>query len=737
MQKIGRLLALVLICAPSIASAQSTDVQAQIAALIAQIQALQSAMSTLNGGGQATSVQTGPTQMPPTIGTTSSGVPIIPSCPAFTRTIQYDSRGGDVANLQVYLKAYPAIYPEGLVTGYFGVATEKAVQRWQSEHGVVSSGDRYSTGFGVVGPKTASAMRAACENPASTNPGTTNPVNPNPGVAPTITLTSGGVGVPSFRIVSVTTAAITLSVNNIPASNLELLGVNGTVYKTLSIGNGGTGTIILPVPGSVTPGMYKINIVGGSIGILQSSPFGIGLATQPPIVIIPGNPAMALPTCTVIASPQYTSVGSSITLSWSSTNATQMSGLGGAGAWPPSGQQTILISSGGQKTFNLTFKGLGGEKQCSATVTATVGTVASTTPNPTQPAKIEVSAPTSTAPGATMRITWTSTNAPADSVVRLELMDKTSGFVVADGAIATDQAPNGSTDWRIPIATDSCTSGSVCGKNINTTHTFQVIAKLYKPSGACFGNCTIGSTAPSVSATGQSNVFSIAPPNGMSASIDASSLVSSSTRPYLFGLAYGVSSVSVTVSNGAGIAFTQQNIPVSNSLWSVRTGWLASSTNYTVFVYAPSTALLTQGTLSVGSNLPWGHVTVSTNAITYAENAPMTVSWNNQGNVSPKDWLTYVPGKSTTNIASWTGNAPRVYTGGARTGSVQITAPAVGATYQIVMYANDSFTEIWRSGIFSTGNIEWGTMPQSSLCSQWWKNMFGERWPDGVLYCTP
>ena len=40
------------------------------------------------------------------------------------------SSGLQVKRLQAMLKTMPDIYPEGLVTGYFGVLTEKAVQRF-------------------------------------------------------------------------------------------------------------------------------------------------------------------------------------------------------------------------------------------------------------------------------------------------------------------------------------------------------------------------------------------------------------------------------------------------------------------------------------------------------------------------------------------------------------------------------------------------------------------------------
>jgi len=62
--------------------------------------------------------------------------------------------------LQEFLKKDPVIYPEELVTGFFGPATERAVQRFQKKHGLVSSGSPATTGYGAVGPKTRTKLNS-------------------------------------------------------------------------------------------------------------------------------------------------------------------------------------------------------------------------------------------------------------------------------------------------------------------------------------------------------------------------------------------------------------------------------------------------------------------------------------------------------------------------------------------------------------------------------------------------
>ncbi len=99
------------------------DVQAQIAAILADIQAIQTTA-------------------------TPQGVALGYN---FVRPMALGLRHNDVTNLQNVLKADSSIYPEGKVTGYFGPATLKAVQKFQEKYGIAAPG---AVGYGLVGPKT-------------------------------------------------------------------------------------------------------------------------------------------------------------------------------------------------------------------------------------------------------------------------------------------------------------------------------------------------------------------------------------------------------------------------------------------------------------------------------------------------------------------------------------------------------------------------------------------------------
>ncbi|MEK7188047.1 MAG: peptidoglycan-binding protein [Patescibacteria group bacterium] len=75
-------------------------------------------------------------------------------CIILSRSLKRGSSGEDVKKLQEFLASNPTLYPEKIISGYFGALTEKAVQRWQVRNGIVTSGDPATTGYGVVGPKT-------------------------------------------------------------------------------------------------------------------------------------------------------------------------------------------------------------------------------------------------------------------------------------------------------------------------------------------------------------------------------------------------------------------------------------------------------------------------------------------------------------------------------------------------------------------------------------------------------
>lgn len=62
-------------------------------------------------------------------------------CSSFYGDLYYGMNSNQVSCLQQYLKSLgPQIYPEGLITGYFGPLTQAAVKRYQAWQGIITTG---------------------------------------------------------------------------------------------------------------------------------------------------------------------------------------------------------------------------------------------------------------------------------------------------------------------------------------------------------------------------------------------------------------------------------------------------------------------------------------------------------------------------------------------------------------------------------------------------------------------
>jgi peptidoglycan hydrolase-like protein with peptidoglycan-binding domain len=77
---------------------------------------------------------------------------------AITTQLDVGSMGSDVRELQTYLAGKPALYPSGLVTGYFGSLTQGGTEKFQTSQGIITSGTPETTGYGRVGPKTMTSL---------------------------------------------------------------------------------------------------------------------------------------------------------------------------------------------------------------------------------------------------------------------------------------------------------------------------------------------------------------------------------------------------------------------------------------------------------------------------------------------------------------------------------------------------------------------------------------------------
>ncbi len=87
---------------------------------------------------------------------------LIASTPSFAvaetlyRQLEVGSRGSDVSAVQTFLAADVSLYPQGLVTGYFGIFTKSAVTNFQVRNGI--------SAVGRVGPITLAALNSQMGN---------------------------------------------------------------------------------------------------------------------------------------------------------------------------------------------------------------------------------------------------------------------------------------------------------------------------------------------------------------------------------------------------------------------------------------------------------------------------------------------------------------------------------------------------------------------------------------------
>jgi peptidoglycan-associated lipoprotein len=122
----------------------------------------------------------------------------------------------------------------------------------------------------------------------------------------------------------------------------------------------------------------------GLIAVLAASVFTFGCNKKPKQVSAPPSapppPAAAQPTVSLQASPTAVEKGDAATLSWTSTDATQLTIAPDVGTVPAEGQKSVTPSA--STTYTITASGPGGSATASARIT--VATASAPTAEPTQ-----------------------------------------------------------------------------------------------------------------------------------------------------------------------------------------------------------------------------------------------------------------------------------------------------------------------------------------------------------------
>lgn len=90
------------------------------------------------------------------LGLVLMSIPLLAQAATLNRQLQVGMSGSDVSALQTFLATDATIYPQGLVTGYFGFLTKSAVANFQSRNGLPA--------VGRVGPATLPVINAQMAN---------------------------------------------------------------------------------------------------------------------------------------------------------------------------------------------------------------------------------------------------------------------------------------------------------------------------------------------------------------------------------------------------------------------------------------------------------------------------------------------------------------------------------------------------------------------------------------------
>ncbi|TAK58760.1 peptidoglycan-binding protein [Patescibacteria group bacterium] len=235
--------------------------------------------------------------------------------------------GGDVTKLQKALAEDRTLYPEGLVTGYFGPATQSAVKRLQVRESILPS-SASSLSSGVVESATRAFLASRC--------GTTTP---------TTTTTTSGTTVRPTLTESLEAALATISLDTMPASTSTTATISGSAKNltTVSVEIRSSEVVYANNSVPVKDGRWSITtsaLRSGSYQVIVKSASGGAIAVgfvvvNAPEAVTPSTPATST---SAVLSPVSTLVskvalrvngsdrgvtayeGSKVLVSWSTEN---------------------------------------------------------------------------------------------------------------------------------------------------------------------------------------------------------------------------------------------------------------------------------------------------------------------------------------------------------------------------------------------------------------------------------
>jgi peptidoglycan hydrolase-like protein with peptidoglycan-binding domain len=503
---------------------------------------ISTASGSVSGSGSATSQTTG----------LISSVSSSDISNALGSTLSYGTQGSSVTSLQNILFALG--YLKAAPTGFFGQLTEAAVAAFQASNGLES--------VGYTGPQTRILLGSVLLRDLSgQSTGGTTSVTSQVAVVNPVTATT--------TIKTVTTTVVSSGggggggggVTTLPAPTLTFTGssgsiaYNGSVTLTWSTTNAQSCTASGSWSGSQgTSGTITYSsLVANQAYTLSCAGTG-GTVTGTINVTVA---AAIAPTVTFLAGANPIVMGSSTSLTWSTTNATSCTGTGfTAGA----SSGSVTVSPTATTTYSILCGGPGGSASQSIILGVGVITV------PPAPTLTFTTSSSSIAYASSATLTWSTTNATSCTASNGWTGSKsTSGSLLLTNLTSTTSyaltctGAGGSTNQTVTItvAAQVLATLSASPQNISNGATFSTLTWTSSGASSCSINNSVGTVTPTSGGTtqvtpGSTTTYVITCTGGGGATANASTTVGIPTN--VISPAYYVSPTGSNTNTGTSYA---------------------------------------------------------------------------------------------------------------------------------------------------------------------------------------
>lgn len=218
------LLAVLILSTPRLTQAETTEealissLQKKVQELLSQVTVLQSRIEALEKESVIISPSTGAGASIPT---PSSSLPL----PQTSRVLTRGMKGDDVKTIQEFLAKDREIYPEGLITGFFGVLTEKAIQKFQLKYNIPTT----TLNYGVFDVTTKNSFEKVIQQSATPH-ATIEKISANSSSTPIYPTTTTTIITPSSTA-SIPASTLVNSTTTIPVSIQDPENQNQAQYQ--------------------------------------------------------------------------------------------------------------------------------------------------------------------------------------------------------------------------------------------------------------------------------------------------------------------------------------------------------------------------------------------------------------------------------------------------------------------------------------------------------------------------